>query len=351
MASSTVVGGHRDRRYGLSYCVVTDQLLVLRPATAAPAEHPGRANTAIVVRSADHDDTAIGRQRDRRCGLSYSPGANQLLVQPPLTAVAGKHQPAAPGPILHKPAHNGDVAVSGERDGRALAGTSAAYQLLAFLRPTTAISGEYPCRPGGAKPEGHRWIPHIVARPTQNSSVAVGRESNGPPLVCASHSTGADELLALLRPCTATPAEHPGRTGFAVVGPPTHEGGVAVGGQRDGHSPMRASHSAVTYELAFLRPRAAAIPRKNPCGLGPPPTYEGGVAVGGERDRHSLAPRGLRFTLPIRVGTDELVALLCPSTAGAGEHPSCSHRLAVAGSAHNGTIAVGGHGDGRTLGP
>src|SRR5262245_59073697 len=53
--SSTVFGGHRDRRCGLYYSVVTDQLLILRPATAAPAEHPGRADTAIVVRSADHD--------------------------------------------------------------------------------------------------------------------------------------------------------------------------------------------------------------------------------------------------------------------------------------------------------
>src|SRR5262245_53181117 len=66
MASSTFVGRHRDRRCGLYYSVVTDQLFILRPATAASAEHPGRADTAVIVRSADHDDTAIGRERDRR---------------------------------------------------------------------------------------------------------------------------------------------------------------------------------------------------------------------------------------------------------------------------------------------
>src|SRR5262245_28760969 len=176
MASSTLVGGHRDRWYGLSYCIVANQLLVLRPATAAAAEHPGRADTAIIIRSADHDDTAIGRQRDRRYGLSNSTGANQLFVQRPPTAVAGKHQPAASGPILHKRAHNGDIAVGGERDGRALAGASGAYELLAFLRPATATPTENPCRSGGAKAEGDRWIPHIVARPTHDSSVAVGGE-------------------------------------------------------------------------------------------------------------------------------------------------------------------------------
>src|SRR5262245_54245942 len=211
-------------------CIGTDQLLVPGPAIAAVGEHPDRADTAIVVRTANHNDTAIGRQRDRRCGLSNSTGANQLLVQPPLTAASGKHQPAAPTPVLHKPADDGDIAVSGERDGRALAGAFGAYELLALLRPATAITSEYPCRPSGAKAERYRWIPHIVAWAAQDSSVAVGRESNGPSLVCASYSTGANELLALLRPYTATSAEHPGRTGFAVVGPPANDGGTAVVG-------------------------------------------------------------------------------------------------------------------------
>ena len=43
---------------------------------------------------------------------------------------------------------------------------------------------------------------------------------------------GANELLALLRPNTATAGEYPCRSGPAVVGPPTHDGGIAVGGQR-----------------------------------------------------------------------------------------------------------------------
>src|SRR5262245_21558146 len=210
-------------------CIGTDQLLVPGPAIAAVGEHPDRADTAIVVRTANHNDTAIGRQPDRRCGLSNSTGANQLLVQPPPIAASGKHQPAA-APVLDKPADDGDIAVSGERDGCALAGAFGAYELLALLRPASAISGEYPCRPSGAKAERYRWIPHIVARPTQDSCVAVGRESNGPSLVCASYSTRANELLALLRPYTATSAEHPGRTGFAVVGPPANDGGTAVVG-------------------------------------------------------------------------------------------------------------------------
>src|SRR5262245_27737168 len=213
MASSTVVGGHSDRRCGLCYCVGTDQLLVLGPTIATVGEHPDRADTAIVIRTADRNDTAIGRQRDRRYGLSNSTGANQLLVQPPLTAASGKHQPGAPAPVLHKPADDGDIAVSGERDGRALAGAFGAYELLTLLRPATAITSEYPCRSSGAKAERYRWIPHIVARPAQDSSVAVGRESNGPSLVCASYSTGANEPLAFLRPPTATSSKHPRRHG------------------------------------------------------------------------------------------------------------------------------------------
>src|SRR5215475_7636864 len=53
----------------------------------------------------------------------------------------------------------------------------------------------------------------------------------------------------------------------------------------------------------------------------------------------------------MRVATDELVALLCPNAAVASEYPSRPLCFVVARSAHNGGVAVGGQGDGRTLGP
>src|SRR5262245_5198922 len=46
-----------------------------------------------------------------------------------------------------------------------------------------------------------------------------------------------------------------------------------------------------------------------------------------------------------------LPAHLCPNTAVASEYPSCSLCFVVARSAHNSGVAVGGQGDGRTLGP
>ena len=75
----------------------------------------------------------------------------------------------------------------------------------------------------------------------------------------ASHRAGADQLVALLGPDTAAAGEHPRRPGLAVVGPPAHDGGVAVGGQRDGQALAGASNSAGADQLvALLGPDTAA---------------------------------------------------------------------------------------------
>src|SRR6266545_3351436 len=49
-------------------------------------------------------------------------------------------------------------------------------------------------------------------------------QRDGHSLAGASHSAGADELLALPRPDTAAAGEHPRRPGLPVVGPPAHDG-------------------------------------------------------------------------------------------------------------------------------
>ena len=62
-------------------------------------------------------------------------------------------------------------------------------------------------------------------------------------------------------------------------------------------------------------------------------------------------PSGRAVHPPDRRRTDELVALLRPNTDAASEHPGGPHRFVVARSAHQGSVAVCGQRDGRTLGP
>src|SRR5262249_58961449 len=98
-----------------------------------------------------------------------------------------------------------------------------------------------------------------------------------------------DGLAALLRPATAAAGEHPRRPGLVVVGPAAHEGGVAVGGERDRHALAGAADRAAADEpVALLRPATAAA-GEHPRPLRPPPADDRRVAVGGERDRHALA--------------------------------------------------------------
>src|SRR5215813_10810193 len=163
-------------------------------------------------------------------------------------------------------------------------GVAGADQLIALLRPDTATAGEHPRRPGRATAEGHRSIPPVVARPTHDGAIAVGGQRDGHALAGASHSVAADELLALLRPNPTSTGEYPCRPRLAVIGPPAHDGGIAVGGKRDRHALAGLSHSTAADELlALLRPGTAAA-REHPRPLGLPATHDGGIAVGGKRD-------------------------------------------------------------------
>src|SRR5262249_15402066 len=97
--------------------------------------------------------------------------------------------------------------------------------------------------------------------------------------------------LALLRPHPTCSGEYPCRPGLAVIGPPAHDGGIAVGGKCDRHALAGLSHSTAADELlALLRPGSAAA-REHPRPLRAPATHDGNVAVGGERDCDSLARR------------------------------------------------------------
>jgi integrase len=111
-----------------------------------------------------------------------------------------------------------------------------ANQFVALLRPDSSTTGEHPRRPGCAETEWHRSSPRIIARPANDGGVAVGGQRDRHALACVSHSASSDELLALLRPDTTAAGEHPCRPSPAVVGPPAHNGGVTVHGQRNRHA-------------------------------------------------------------------------------------------------------------------
>src|SRR6516165_7976369 len=106
-------------------------------------------------------------------------------------------------PIVAKPARYGSVAVSGERNRPALLGGSdraGADQLVALLGPDTIFAGENPYRPG---------VP--VARPAHQGGIAVGGERNRHALIGGSIRAGADQLVALLGLDTVAAGENPYR--------------------------------------------------------------------------------------------------------------------------------------------
>src|SRR5207247_9070251 len=131
----------------------------------------------------------------------------------------------------------------------------------------------------------------VVAGPAHDGSMAVRGERDRAALICVSHSASANELLALLSPDTVITGEHPCRPNLAVVGPPAHNGRVAVGGQRYRHALAGASRSAGADKLVPLLPPDTATTGEHPRALRPPPTDNGGVAVGRQSNGHSLAKR------------------------------------------------------------
>jgi hypothetical protein len=86
--------------------------------------------------------------------------------------------------------------------------------------------------------------------PAHDGGVTVGGQRDGVALFRASNHAGADRLAALLGPDTAAARVDPRRPGATVVGIPADDG--AVGGQRDGPALLRPSNRAGTDQLAAL---------------------------------------------------------------------------------------------------
>jgi hypothetical protein len=115
-------------------------------------------------------------------------------------------------------------------------------QLVALLGPNPTTAGEDP----------HRSGPPVVERPSYDGGVAVLGQRDGETLGGASNRTGADQLVALLRPDVASACVDPRRPGDLVVGKPAHDGGVAVGGQRDGPALLAESSRECADQLRSL---------------------------------------------------------------------------------------------------
>jgi hypothetical protein len=102
-------------------------------------------------------------------------------------------------------------------------------------------------------------------------------------------SNRAGALAALLGPDTIAADVDPRR----VVGGPAHNGGIAVAGQRDRNALLGVgSNRAGADQLALLGPDAAASdvdPRRPDLRIVARPAHDGGVTVGGQRDGVALA--------------------------------------------------------------
>ncbi len=340
------VGGQRDRAplSGGSNRAGADQLVaLLGPNIAAAGIDPRRPGVGIVFYPAHDGDVAVGGQCDgvALLGGSNRAGADQLAaLLGPYTA-ATRVDPRRPSlQVVKRPAHDGGVAVSGQRDGDALLGGSnraSASQLAALLGPDTAAAAIDPRRPGV----------RVVGSPAHGGGVSVGGQRDGAALSGGSNRAGADQLVALLGPNTAAAGIDPHRPGVRVVFNPAHDGGVAVGGQRDRPALLGGSNRPGADQLAALLGPDTIAEGVDPRRPGAPVVeracHDGGVAVSGQRDGDALS------ALSNRPGADQLAALLGPDAAAEGVDPRCPSEPVIDSPAHDDGVAVGRKRDGPAL--
>src|SRR5262249_27107262 len=153
---------------------------------------------------------------------SSRPRADQLVsLLAPHSAAAGEHPRRAGITVVPRPAHNGRVAVGRQRDGGALedlvSNRASADQLVALLAPHPVAAADHPRRPNARRGTGRA---RIATRPTHDSGVAVGGQRDGVALLGASNHPGTDELAALLAPHPAAARKYPRRSDRKIVGIP-----------------------------------------------------------------------------------------------------------------------------------
>src|SRR5208282_3861312 len=321
----------------------------------APHEDPRRAGPCVVGAPAHHNSVTVTGQRNGKAlpGRSNRASADQLRSPlGPDAAALGKDPRGSDARVVAIATHDGGVAVGRQHDGVTLIGGSAdnaaADQLGSLLGPDPAALGEHPRRSNTGVLVLVDWI---VVPPAHDGGGAVGGQRNGLTFVGRSNSAAADQLGSLLGPDTAALGEHPRRPDATVVGKSAHNGGVAIDGQRHGVALVGASNTAGADQLgSLLGPDTAAVgedPRRADIRAVAIPSHDGGVAVGGQRDGGAL------YRFPDRAGADQLGSLLGPDTAAASKDPRRPHRAAVAVvvviPAHDRGVTVGGQRNGRAL--
>jgi hypothetical protein len=114
---------------------------------------------------------------------------------------------------------------------------TAADKLL-LLSPDAEAPGEDPRRPGARQLMG--GVSANVSGPAHDGGVAVAGQRDGPALAGISNRPFTNQLIALLGPATVAAGENPRRPDAVVtrtvwvVCESAYDGGVAVAGQRDG---------------------------------------------------------------------------------------------------------------------
>src|SRR5262249_41652036 len=150
---------------------------------------------------------------------------------------------------------------------------------------------------------------------------------------------GADQFVSLLGPHAAAAGEYPRRADTTVIAIPAQDGGVAVGGQRDRMALRSFAGRVVADQLApLLGPYSAAAaeyPRRASVDVVAPSAHEGGVSVGGERNRDALVGWASSPAHPEQLGS-----LLGPYAPTAGKHPGRAFSPGVGSPSHDSGVAV-----------
>ena len=171
--------------------------------------------------------------------------------------------------------------------------------------------------------------------PADDGGLTVGGQRDGVALSGTSNRICADQLIGVLGPDSPAAAVDPRRPDVRVVFNAAHDGGAAVGGQRDGEALSGVSNRAGADQLgAPDSPAARVDPRRPSVQVVKRPAHDGGVAVGGQRNGGALSG------VANRAGADQLVARLGPDTIAAGEDPRRPAVRVVGRPAHDGGVAV-----------
>src|SRR6516164_109438 len=107
----------------------------------------------------------------------------------------------------------------------------------------------------------------IIAAPADDGGVAVGGQRDGRALSGGSNKVISDQLWSMLRPhlAGATTGEDPCRSNAIIIAAPADDGGVAGGGQRNGRALKGFANDPGSGQLwCQFRPPGATVAEEDP---------------------------------------------------------------------------------------